>query len=237
MRIANIKCAVKHILSFSEQIKAVRKAHKLSQEDFADKIGLPYRTYQTIEQGKTTRITADALCILANLGVDLYSLVGSKQPDIVQSSKIGGLTPPMFDDTPQDWVSVGPAFLADLGADAENLRLFYVDQDYLIRPPWGIGDGDLVFVDTSKVRPTGRGLYLVRLVEGDNLRPQELLAAPGRPLCTVDISNGPDGVSAPPMIQIEGKIVGRVGSVKRPSAISGEIASAQNSGNSNSDKS
>ena len=66
----------KHKKTFAQSLLELRQALGLSQEAFSSKIGIPFRTYHNMEQGKTTRIEVEALAALRGLGFDVDAFLG-----------------------------------------------------------------------------------------------------------------------------------------------------------------
>ncbi len=160
----------------------------MSQEAFAAKIGVPPRTYQTLEQGKTTRITAEALAALSKMGVDLVDLVGGKRPadgsspvpvsptdlppdkvneyvlvpryDVTASAGHGAL---VMDEHIIDWLAFKRSWIiGEMSLDPGKLSLITVHGDSM-EPT--LLSGDLVLVDTASRQVRGGGLYVVRMGE------------------------------------------------------------------------
>ena len=63
---------------FAQKLLELRKSLGLSQEAFARKIGVPPRSYQNMEQSKTTRIEMEALAALRALGFNVDAFLGKR---------------------------------------------------------------------------------------------------------------------------------------------------------------
>ena len=85
---------------FGNRLRWVRNSLKLSQPEFAAKIGVQLRTYQNLESGKTERLEASALRALLKLGVDLTDLLGADEAAPVVAEPAPPPPGPDFGPTP-----------------------------------------------------------------------------------------------------------------------------------------
>lgn len=61
------------------RLKQLRKAHDLTQEQFAEKAGMSYKYYQAVEAGRKPDLRLSTLERLANAyGLEVYELLSPK---------------------------------------------------------------------------------------------------------------------------------------------------------------
>jgi transcriptional regulator with XRE-family HTH domain len=65
---------------FSERLNKIRRHFKLSQEQMAEKLGIPFRTYQRMESGEGEKVNRHVLETYAMNGVNLNWLFTGEGP-------------------------------------------------------------------------------------------------------------------------------------------------------------
>ena len=78
---------------FARKLKDYRVSNRLSQEEFARKIGISMRTYQNYESGRRYPQNMDIVNKIANaLGTTVEDLLGAEGGYIVEAGELGNLT-------------------------------------------------------------------------------------------------------------------------------------------------
>lgn len=76
---------------FGLKLKSYRKAKEMSQKDFAEFLGIPYRTYQNYESGSRYPKNMEVINKIASaLGITAEDLLGSAGGYIVEAGEKGG---------------------------------------------------------------------------------------------------------------------------------------------------
>jgi hypothetical protein len=101
--------------------------------------------------------------------------------DTPEISAGGGVAfyPPMMDGGRQDWIACGPSWLAAMGSDQENLRIFPLKEQRMFRPGYGLMPGQWLIFDISVNQAAGQGVYLIRLEDDGPLLVRVLIPSLG----------------------------------------------------------
>ena len=74
-----------------ERLKALRKIHSLTQEEFAERSGISYKYYQAVEGGRKVDLRLSTIIKLAaGLGIEVWELFGPDDPQPSLEAKGSG---------------------------------------------------------------------------------------------------------------------------------------------------
>ena len=172
--------------------KEIAKAIRLAHGDFASRKGRGTLAQYIIDWGGDRGIMPDVLF-----------------PELNEHSAATGTgyNPPMWNGEPQDWISLGGAWLAELDCRPGDLRCFEHNDGFALMPDWGVALGDYAIIDTSKAEFVSDGLYIMDLETGPGLR--AVLKRPGGLIIERPVDRG--GGRTPAVQPILGKAVGHAG--------------------------